>query len=225
MNRKDELYYENIGDDFDNFMSDFDVDQRAQLILEMLDGVTSSNALEVGCGTGAITSKYRPLVSKLLVTDISEKLAIKTASKNKCEGECADATKLPYGDHSFDLVVSSECIEHSPNPSAAINEMCRVIAPGGFLILTTPNKLWYPIVKLSQVLKLRKFQGNEIFLSRREVRNIIECADFVILNHVGCHLLPWQIPGLKPILRRIDKHMGYLAPLMINQAIKAKKIG
>ena len=58
-------------------MSDFDVNQRALLILEMLDGVTSSNALEVGCGTGAITSRYRNLVSNLLVTDISEKLAKK----------------------------------------------------------------------------------------------------------------------------------------------------
>ena len=223
MNRKDELYYENIGDDFDNFMSDFDVDQRARLILEMLDGVTSSKALEVGCGTGAITSKYRPLVSKLLVTDISEKLAINTASKNRCEGEAADATKLPYGDQSFDLVVSSECVEHSPNPALAVSEMCRVLAPGGWLIFTTPNKLWYPIVKISQFLRLRKFQGNEIFLSRREARMVLEEAGLVISQHRGCHLLPWQIPGIKPLLKMIDIHMGYLAPLMINQAISAQK--
>jgi ubiquinone/menaquinone biosynthesis C-methylase UbiE len=223
LDRKDELYYESIGDDFDNFMSDFDVDQRARLILEMLDGVTSSNALEVGCGTGAITSKYRPLVSKLLVTDISEKLATKTASKNNCEGEGADATKLPYEDQSFDLVVSSECVEHSPNPALAVSEMCRVLAPGGWLIFTTPNKLWYPVVKLSQFLKLRKFQGNEIFLSRREARKVLEEAGLVISQHRGCHLLPWQIPGIKPVLKMIDIHMGYLAPLMINQAISAQK--
>ncbi len=223
MNRKDELYYENIGDDFDNFMSDFDVDQRARLILEMLDTVTSSNALEVGCGTGAITSRYRPLVSKLLVTDISEKLAIKTAARNNCDGQDADATNLPFESQSFDLVVSSECIEHSPNPDLAVSEMCRVLAPGGWLILTTPNKLWYPVVKLSQILKLRKFQGNEIFLSRREIRRVLEESGLVISQHGGCHLLPWQIPGIKPILKVIDRKMGFLAPLMINQAIKAQK--
>jgi ubiquinone/menaquinone biosynthesis C-methylase UbiE len=225
MNRKDELYYENIGENFDNFMSDFDVNQRALLILEMLDGVTSSNALEVGCGTGAITSRYRNLVSNLLVTDISEKLAKKTSLDNECQGAGADATNLPFEDNEFDLVVSSECIEHSPNPELALKEMCRVLSPGGVLILTTPNKLWYPVVKLSQVLKLRKFQGNEIFLTRGQVRKVVQNSNFIVLNHTGCHLFPWQIPGVKRVLRLIDKQMGYLAPLMINQAIKAQKVG
>jgi 2-polyprenyl-6-hydroxyphenyl methylase/3-demethylubiquinone-9 3-methyltransferase len=223
MNRKDELYYENIGENFDKFMSDFDVDQRAKLVLEMLDGVLSSNALEVGCGTGAITSRYRNRVSKLLVTDISEKLAINTSLKNDCQGAGADATSLPFANGEFDLVVSSECIEHSPDPSLALKEMCRVIAPGGILVLTTPNKLWYPVVKLSQLLKLRNFQGNEIFLSRRNVRKVVEASNFVLLEHTGCHLLPWQIPGIKPILRRIDRHNRFISPLMINQAIKAQK--
>ena len=223
MNRKDELYYENIGENFDKFMSDFDVEQRATLILDMLDGVASSNALEVGCGTGAITSRYRDRVSKLLVTDISEKLAKKTAVENNCQGAGADAMDLPFGSDEFDLVISSECIEHSPNPARALKEICRVIAPGGVLVVTTPSKIWYPVVKLSQVLKLRKFQGNEIFMSRREMRKVVEDSNFVVLNHSGCHLLPWQVPGIKPLLRKIDTHMQFLAPLMINQAIKAQK--
>lgn len=51
----------------------------------------------------------------------------------------ADAAALPFDDSSFDTLFAGEIIEHVGDPLAALAEWRRVLAPGGRLILTTPN--------------------------------------------------------------------------------------
>jgi dolichol-phosphate mannosyltransferase len=46
---------------------------------------------------------------------------------------------LPFPDHSFSCVVCSQVIEHVPKDTAILDELCRVLAPGGRLILGTPD--------------------------------------------------------------------------------------
>ncbi|MDR1112000.1 MAG: class I SAM-dependent methyltransferase [Deltaproteobacteria bacterium] len=48
---------------------------------------------------------------------------------------------LPYPDQSFDLVTSTEVIEHLENPRLFLREIARVLRPGGHAILSTPNVL------------------------------------------------------------------------------------
>ncbi|MDO8489726.1 MAG: SAM-dependent methyltransferase, partial [Candidatus Omnitrophota bacterium] len=45
-------------------------------------------------------------------------------------------------DNSFDLVISTEALEHTIYPESAIKEFYRILKPGGFLILSTPNYGW-----------------------------------------------------------------------------------
>ncbi|MBK5092845.1 MAG: class I SAM-dependent methyltransferase [Actinobacteria bacterium] len=52
----------------------------------------------------------------------------------------ADALSLPWEDGSFDVVYAGEIIEHLPDPQEALAEWKRILAPGGILILTTPNR-------------------------------------------------------------------------------------
>lgn len=224
MGRRSELYYEEIGADFGRFMSRYDVERRAAVIADLFPSIRSESALEVGCGTGAITRTFRHRVTHLVVTDISERLAVETGVANNAVGRAEDAASLGFGDATFDLVVSSECIEHVPSPARAIGEMLRVLEPGGHLILTTPNRLWFPVVLLAQRLRLRRFQGNETFLSPREVRAAVTAAGGEVLRHTGCHLLPWQLPGVQPLLRMMDRYGDRLYPVMINQAVSARKL-
>lgn len=52
---------------------------------------------------------------------------------------CEDLTRLTYPDASFDLVLTSETLEHIPDLDAALGEIHRVLAPGGLQIFTIPT--------------------------------------------------------------------------------------
>lgn len=63
--------------------------------------------------------------------------------------QCQDLTQLTYGDASFDLVISTEVMEHVRDPGAAFAEIARVLRAGGVYVFTIPVRL--PLAKTSTV--------------------------------------------------------------------------
>jgi len=57
--------------------------------------------------------------------------------------------RLPFGDASFDVVVSFETIEHTADPGLFLGELQRVLRPGGPLIISTPNKRFHSLGRRS----------------------------------------------------------------------------
>lgn len=53
---------------------------------------------------------------------------------------CEDITGLTFGDATFDIIISSDVLEHVPDPAAAFRETARVLRPGGAHIFTVPPK-------------------------------------------------------------------------------------
>ena len=60
-----------------------------------------------------------------------------------------DAAELPFANHSYDIVTCLEALEFLPDPQGALEEMCRVLCPGGLLLTTIridtrwmPNRTW-----------------------------------------------------------------------------------
>jgi SAM-dependent methyltransferase len=60
-----------------------------------------------------------------------------------CEGPgvdfVADVSALPFEDGSYDIVLSTQVLEHVRDPQRVVQEMARVLKPGGWLFLTTPQ--------------------------------------------------------------------------------------
>jgi GT2 family glycosyltransferase/SAM-dependent methyltransferase len=55
-----------------------------------------------------------------------------------------DAQRLPFGAAVFDVVVSFETLEHLPDPGGFLDEVRRVLRPGGVFVVSTPNVEVYP---------------------------------------------------------------------------------
>jgi 2-polyprenyl-6-hydroxyphenyl methylase/3-demethylubiquinone-9 3-methyltransferase len=221
---KSELYFEEIGENFANWMSAYDVGRRIELIRGLLPaGSKQAKTLEIGCGTGAISAAIAPLVGPLTVSDYSEKLSREAGERVGASWCRQDACAIALPDASFELVFSSECIEHTPDPRRALREMARVTKPGGTLIVTSPNKLWYPVLLLSMALKLRKFAGNELWLFPWEAARTLEECGLRDVRITGCHLFPWQLPFARRILPFFDRFGSTLYPLMINWGVRGTK--
>lgn len=100
------------------------------------------NILEVGGGQGGLTALLYP---KAQITNLDFNPAYEQAPCNQqlnIRFVCGDATDLPFEDTSFDAVTMFDVLEHIPNDHKAITEALRVLKPGGFLLISTPNENW-----------------------------------------------------------------------------------
>ena len=98
--------------------------------------------LDVGCNTGYGTVRLVPTARSVTGVDVSP--AAVAAARSREGGESArfeviDGLGLPFPDDSFDLVTSFQVVEHVADPVPYLQEIRRVLRPGGIAILTTPN--------------------------------------------------------------------------------------
>lgn len=223
-----EYFFKTIAENFEQLDNQYDVNTRKNVVFnDFLSEIQLENKLilDAGCGYGAFSIELAQRKCQLISSDLIYELTSKTVNKTNKSGVVADASVLPFSNNSFDLIVSSEMVEHTPNPENVICELIRIIKPGGFLILTTPNKKWQFIVRLASFLKLRNFNGIENFLGFKQLEKILEKANVEIISHKGIHLFPFQIRFLWNLSSLFDKKFGnrYLGRFMINQAVFCKK--
>ena len=97
--------------------------------------------LECACGTGMFSVKIAPCVKSLTATDFADGM-LKRAKK-KCSKfsnvliESGDITALKYEDNSFDKAVAANVIHLLDDPKKAIDELKRVVKPGGTIVIPT----------------------------------------------------------------------------------------
>jgi len=180
--------------------------------------------LDVGCGFGNFSQRLQERGADVTACDIGPKLVEYTRQRVGCTCRLADALCLTeqFGWDRFDLVVSSECIEHTPAPTQALREMAAVLRPGGFLAVSTPNVVWSPVVKLATALRLRPFDGHENFSSWRAIRQTLHESGIRIIREHGLHLFPFQLP-LHGLSRWCDRRLQTLREVMINICILGQK--
>ena len=103
----------------------------------------------------------------------------------------ADARRLPFADASFDVVITSEVLEHIGDDVAAIAEMVRVLKPGGRFAATVPA--WLPEVinwKLSDEYHAPKAPGGHVRIyTRTELRAKLVAAGLDLDGYHRAHAL------------------------------------
>ena len=110
-------------------------DARLTKILEFVQQMSPKVLLDVGCGNGFLLNQIAERIdADLYGTDVYAQESEMWTYRR------ADLTKgLPFEDDMFDLVVFGEVIEHVPDPDYLLEQIWRVLKPGGKVIVTTPN--------------------------------------------------------------------------------------
>jgi len=104
--------------------------------------------LDVGCGTGYLLRQFAircPQAVELAGVDPAPAMirAAQTAgTDNRLRWLEGTAEELPFPEGSFDLVVSTTSFDHWADQQAGLAQCARVLAPGGWLVLTDLFSAW-----------------------------------------------------------------------------------
>jgi ubiquinone/menaquinone biosynthesis C-methylase UbiE len=122
---------------------------RMRFVRRIVQSIASSNAIvaDLGCGSGAMLCEvlrikpgwigYGLDVSKAAVC-YAQRLAAHKGVAARVQFQTGCLMNLPFATKSFNLVIASEVVEHLPCPERVFEELSRVLAPGGHLVVTVP---------------------------------------------------------------------------------------
>jgi len=155
-------------------------------------------ALDVGCGAGLLTEPLARLGAQVAGIDAaSESIAVARAH---AEGQGLAIDYRQGGVESlagerFDLIVSMEVIEHVADPAGFVAAIANVLAPGGLVLLSTPNR-----TRLSRLALITLGEGLGMvprgthdwskFLTPDELSALLQAAGLDVFDRTGMRFDP-----------------------------------
>jgi SAM-dependent methyltransferase len=145
-------------------------DGRVEFLRRELGPLGVCRVLDAGCGRGAI-ARYLLKASPsahIAAVDLSEEMLHHLPPE--VPGRQGSIQNLPFPTASFDAVYCVEALEHAGNPRGAVAELCRVVRPGGLVLIVDKNS------ERAGALEVEEW---EQWFGRREVESWLEsrCSD------------------------------------------------
>ena len=169
--------------------------QRHERVLEWVERLgleTGSQVLEIGCGAGFLSLALAERKFNVQAIDAVDAMVEQTRQHAKEAGmaeqisvNVGDVTCLAFQDGAFDLVLAIGVIPWIARPDTALQEMARVLKPGGRIILTADNRarlnIWLDPVRNPLLLPLKQLVKS--MLHRSGLRRFS-------IEDVGAHFHP-----------------------------------
>jgi 2-polyprenyl-3-methyl-5-hydroxy-6-metoxy-1,4-benzoquinol methylase len=221
------MFYDTIAADLDRIMNRYEIDKRRRIIADVLlpgplDGL---HVLDAGCGSGLFTADLVARGAEVTSIDIGRGL-VQEARKKAPAASLAQSSlqAIGFASGTFDAVLCTEVIEHTPDPRLSLGELFRVLKPGGTLVVTVPNRLWHVSVTIADWLNIRPYKGFENWVWRRDLLAWIHEENGVVEQCVGFNLLPLFYRPFHGLLDFADRHLRWLQPAMVNIGVRARKM-
>jgi SAM-dependent methyltransferase len=182
-----------------------DKQYRKRYVLEML-GRGRGRALDLGCGTGEFFADLARLGYSAVGADFSaEMVRLAAQAGGGTAGVIrADAVRIPVRRHAFRALIAVGLLEYLPEDEGALEEILRVVEPGGAVVVTLRNKrclerrLWNAYVRRGWMKRVSTgfFREHDL----REFEAAAARAGFADFSHRYCHFypLPWPLSKFSP---------------------------
>lgn len=158
--------FDEAADDEEHFPSEIDPRiLHVRLILEALGDLEGKRVLDAGCGKGRFARilKERYPSAEVWGLDLSERMLARVPTAiARCAGTL---TALPFASQAFDGAFAVESLEHAVAVDAAVAELCRVVKPGGAIVVidknieqwgrleTPPWERWFDRLEMERLLR------------------------------------------------------------------------
>jgi ubiquinone/menaquinone biosynthesis C-methylase UbiE len=191
-------------------------------------GLLQGEWLDCGCADGGYTIALAHSGAEHVVgIDIEEERVLQAQARNDLDMSvvsycCGPSETLPFRDASFDGVFLNEVLEHVEDEIGTLREIYRVLRPGGYLVLMSPNR-WFPFEGHGMCVHGRKINIPIPFLPwipskvvkrfmrarnywPSELRAIVHRAGFEVLSSSSVfpmfEIYPWLPASMIPLYRQ-----------------------
>lgn len=191
---------------------------RRDAVSDFVGKISGAVALEIGCGSGEYLRVLEGAgASHVAGFDLSFLYARQARALSGVAGVFqASASTIPVRSASVDIVLATEVLEHLPEPEVLLDEAERILAPGGQLVLTTPNPASMHDLLYRVKRRRRGYDVNEhpgLRLPCR-VRRELELRGFTIERTGSCNFLfPYpisEVMGRLPSQERVATYSSRL---------------
>lgn len=178
---------------------------KIEAVLSRFIDISSATILDIGSGSGHIPYELAKKAKHVESIDrVDER-----REKRGYGFQLANDETIPHKDAIFDIVITNHVIEHTPNQRRHLDEALRVLKPGGYIYLATPNKYWLtdPHYKLAFVAWLpRPVSSWYVALTRRMRWDIYPVSVFWVKKHTRACRLTNALPLLltTPAAKKLD---------------------
>ena len=124
----------------------FSFRSQKRIVIELLAGA-KGRLLEIGCGPAVMTPELLAMGFEVTGIDVSSEMVRRAGQRmaghpleKRCRFALGDVERLQYPGGTFNAVLCMGVLEYLPRYGRALAEMCRVLVPGGVVILTVPNR-------------------------------------------------------------------------------------
>lgn len=192
---------------FDKWAEDYDKKRyftfynTNKALVKVLNPQAGSSILDIGCGTGILLDQLISLKRdlKLFGIDISPEMINVSKEKlgKQINLQIGSANKLPYKNNSFDYVTCSTSFHHHPSSKNSLDEMYRVLKPGGTLVLLdlhTDGILRKILCKLDNIISN---EGKTFLFTRKEMANLFRKTGFKNIHQKTCMYFSLITSGTK----------------------------
>jgi len=154
-------------------------DYRCQL--EAIGRIMPDRLIDIGCGPGAFLSLVKETFPdiQLNALDLSEEMIYETRERlsNTAIATVGDSENMPLKSEQYQVVTCNMSIHHYPHPQDAVNEMFRILKPGGVLLLNDMDCV-APIRAVANWLFPKLPGGDVKMYSQEEIEGMVRSAGF-----------------------------------------------
>jgi len=178
--------------------------------------------LEIGCGTGELIGTIKG--KQKVGVDFSEemisnaKMQFPEISFFVMEAEHISITEK------FDVIILSNLIGHLTDVQLVFEEIKKNCHDRTKIIITYYNHLWEPLIKLAEIIGLKKKMMSQNWLSKYDISNLLYISGFEAYKQNASMLFPYHIPLLSAFINNFISRLPIINYFALNQYTFARLI-
>jgi SAM-dependent methyltransferase len=181
-----------------------------------------AKVLDVGCGRGDVLAAVRPREG--VGVDVSPRMIEYARQDHPDLAFVSEGIEAFEGDGTFDAALCVNTLEYTWDVGAVLGAVRGALRDNGRILITAANPVWSPLFKIASRFGLRIPDGPRLFITSRDLMNLLELHGFEVVYEQMHLAIPKWIPVVSGVVNFIVSRIPGIRLLSSTQLLVARKM-